>query len=113
MNIFHCLLLALRICSSSFAQDRSPVPPSPSAQIQPGQSQDPSQSLADMVRKLRKDHSEETRMTPEDAKKLFTAVDRISAFASEDSGFPLRTTIKRRVVSPEEVEKASRARMAR
>jgi phosphopantetheinyl transferase (holo-ACP synthase) len=112
MNTLHCLLLALLMCGLSFAQEPTAVPSNPTTQSSI-QSQDPGQSLADMARKLRKDHSEETKMTPEDAKKLFTAVDRISAFASEDSGFPLRTTIKRRVVSPEEVEKASRAKMAR
>ena len=66
-----------------------------------------------MARKLRKDHSEDKQMTTEDARKLFSAVDRIAAFASADSGLPLRTTIKRRVISPDEVEKESRAKMAR
>jgi len=52
-------------------------------------------------------------MSPEEAKKLFSAVDRIAAFASQDSGFPQRSTIKRQLVSPDDVEKSARARMAK
>ena len=77
------------------------------------QNQDSGQSLGDLARKARKDHSEDTKITPEEAKKLFSAVDRIAAFASEDSGFPQRSTIKRQLVSPEEVETSARARMAK
>jgi hypothetical protein len=97
MNTSHFLLLFSLMCGSSFAQAPGAVPSTPSAQGVPDQSQESGQSLADEARKLRKDHSEETKMTPQDAKKLFSAVDRIAAFASEDSGFPLRTAIKRRV----------------
>jgi hypothetical protein len=113
MNIFQGLVLLFLVCGSSFAQAPGAVPSTPSGQTVPGQSQESGQSLADVARKLRKDRSEETKMTPEDAKKLFGAVDRIAAFASEDSGFPLRTAIKRRVVSPDEIEKEARAKMAR
>src|SRR5262249_2704517 len=102
------ILVALSICVSCIAQE-SPA----NGTIRAYPSQDSSQSLADMARKLRKDHSEDKQMTAEDAKKLFNAVDRIAAFASEDSGFPLRTTIKRRVISPDEVEREARAKMAR
>ena len=47
-----------------------------------------SQSLADVARKLRKDTTDEVRMTDADTKKLFESVDRIFAFAAEDSGMP-------------------------
>src|SRR5579872_5091944 len=64
-----------------------------------------SQSLADVARKLRKDTTEEVRMTDSDTKKLFDSVDRIFAFASEDSGMPRHATVKRRMVSKADVEK--------
>src|SRR5258708_15756146 len=99
MNTLHCLMLALLMCGLSFGQEPTAVPSSPNTQSSI-QSQDSGQSLADMARKLRKDHSEETRMTPEDAKKLFAAVDPISPFASDDSAFPPRTTTMRPAVPP-------------
>ena len=112
MKTFNIILLGLSMCVPCPAQQPSAVPPSPGGPSQSQPPQDSGQSLADIARKLRKDHSEEKQMTTEDAKKLFAAVDRIAEFASEDSGFPLRTTIKRRVVSPDEVEKEARAKMA-
>jgi phosphopantetheinyl transferase (holo-ACP synthase) len=113
MKTFISILLVLSMCVPCLAQEPSAIPPSLGGPNQSEPPQDSGQSLADIARKLRKDHSEENQMTAEDAKKLFAAVDRIAAFASEDSGFRLRTTIKRRVVSPDEVEKEARAKMAR
>jgi len=72
------------------------------------QSQDSSQSLGDLARKAHKDHSEEAQITPEDAKKLFAAVDRITAFAAEDSGFPQHTPVKRQLIAPADIEKRMR-----
>jgi len=74
---------------------------------------DSSQSLADVARKLRKDTTDEVRMTDADTKKLFDSVDRIFAFASEDSGMPKRATVKRRLVSKADVETYARGRMAK
>jgi hypothetical protein len=102
------------ICASISAQQPSAIPSSLSnSQQSEPQDQSQGQSLADLARKARKDHSEDTNLTPQDAKKLFSAVDKIAAFAAEDSGFPLRTTIKRRLVSPDEVEKSARAKMSK
>jgi len=64
-----------------------------------------SQSLGDVARKLRKDTTEEVRMTDADTKKLFESVDKIFAFASEDSGMPKHGPVKRRLVSKADVEK--------
>ena len=61
-----------------------------------------------MARKVRKDHTQEVQMSDADAKELFKSVDKIVAFASEDSGFPKRTAVKRRLVSSAEVEKFTR-----
>ena len=72
-----------------------------------------SQSLGDVARKLRKDTTDEVRMTDADAKKLFDSVDQIFAFASDDSGLPKHAAVKRRMVSKADVEKYATGRMAR
>src|SRR5215472_18109936 len=72
---------------------------------------DSSQSLGDVARKLRKDVSDEVRMTDADAKKLFDSVDQIFAFASEDSGLPKHSAVKRRMVGKADVEKYASGRM--
>ena len=64
-----------------------------------------SQSLGELARKLRKDTTEEVRMTDADTKRLFESVDKIFAFASEDSGMPKHAPVKRRLVSKADVEK--------
>ena len=64
-----------------------------------------SQSLADVARKLRKDTSEEVRMTDADTKKLFESVDTIFDFAAKDTGMPKHAVVKRRLVSKADVEK--------
>jgi hypothetical protein len=69
---------------------------------------DQGQSLGELARKMRKDHTAEVQMSQEDAKDLFRSVDKIVAFASEDSGFPKRSTVKRRMVSSAEVEQYTR-----
>lgn len=74
---------------------------------------DSSQSLGDVARKLRKDVSDEVRMTDADAKKLFDSVDQIFSFASEDSGLPKHSPVKRRMVGKADVEKYASGRMAR
>ncbi len=71
------------------------------------------QSLADVARKLRKDTTEEVRMTDADTKKLFDSVDKVFAFAAEDSGMPKRATVKRRLVSKADVEKYASGALAK
>jgi hypothetical protein len=88
------------------AQDAPEIPSSLSNDIDAPSQQ--TQSLGDAARKMRKDVTTEVKMTPEDTKKLFDAVDKILAFASEDSGFPRHGTVKRQLVSREEVEKYTR-----
>jgi hypothetical protein len=69
------------------------------------QQADSGQSLGDMARKLRKDTTNEVKMTDADTKKLFESVDRIFAFAAEDTQMPKRAVVKRRLVSKADVEK--------
>ena len=72
-----------------------------------------SQSLGDVARKLRKDTTEEVRMTDADTKKLFESVDRIFAFAAEDTGMPKHAVVKRGLVSKADVEKYARGALAK
>jgi hypothetical protein len=75
--------------------------------------QDSSQSLGDVARKLRKDNTDEVRMTEADTHKLFESVDRIFAFASEDSGLPKHAPVKRRMVSKADVLQFATGRLAK
>ena len=88
-------------------------PPSQDATPSPSAAPAQSQSLADVARKLRKDMSSEVRMTDADTKKLFESVDKIFAFAVEDSGMPKRAVVKRRLVSKADVEKYFSGRLAK
>src|SRR5579864_2273050 len=94
-------------------QQTDPLPSSLSSSDRAQQSSDSGQSLGDLARHVRKDHSEETKLTSEDAKKLFAAVDRLTAFAAEDSGFPQHAPVKRQILGPDDIEKFARSRMAK
>src|SRR5437879_5524449 len=72
-----------------------------------------SASLGDVARKLRKDTTTEVKMTDADARKLFESVDKILAFAAEDSGMPKRAAVKRQLVSKQDVEKFISGRLAK
>lgn len=77
------------------------------------QDADTGQSLGDLARKLRKDTTSEVKMTNADTKKLFESVDRIFAFASEDTEMPKRAVVKRRLVSKADVEKYATGQLAK
>src|ERR1700730_358909 len=77
------------------------------------QQADSGQSLGDVARKLRKDTTNEVKMTDADTKKLFKSVDRIFAFAAEDTGMPKHTAVKRRLVSKADVEQYASAQLAK
>jgi hypothetical protein len=78
-----------------------------------GQQADSGQSLGDVARKLRKDTTNEVKMTDADTKKLFDSVDWIFAFAAEDTGMPQHAAVKRRLVSKVDVEKYATGQMAK
>lgn len=78
----------------------------PSSQF--GSDSDQNLSVADRARRARKDHTKEVQMSDADAKELFASVDKIIAFAAEDTGFPKRANVKRRLVGSDEVEKYTR-----
>ena len=70
-------------------------------------------SVAEQARRARKDQTKEVQMSDADAKKLFESVDKIFAFASEDTGFPQHANVKRRLVGSAEVEKYTREQQAK
>ena len=70
------------------------------------------QSLADIARGLRKTKPAEVRITPEDAKELFRSVDEIFKFASDDTGLPQKSPVKRRLIGQADVEKFVRQRVS-
>ena len=71
------------------------------------------QSLGDVARKLRKDTTDEVRMTNADTKKLFESVDRIFEFAAKDTDMPKHAVVKRQLVSKADVEKYASGRLAK
>ena len=106
----HFLLICGLLWGSAVGQQSTSVAPSPSTD--PGAAA-PGQSLGELARKVRKDHTAEVQMSDADAKELFKSVDKIVAFASEDTGFPKRTVVKRRLVSSAEVEQYTRDQQAK
>ena len=71
------------------------------------------QSLADVARKLRKDKPADVRMTDAEGKELFRSVDKVLEFASQDTGFPKRSAVKKQVVGQADIEKFTKDRLAR
>ncbi len=101
MTRFFCPSHLLLVCSLFYgsALGQQTVSPAPTTNNDSNSSADQGQSLGEMARKVRKDHTTEVQMSDADAKELFKSVDKIVAFASEDSGFPKRAVVKRRLVS--------------
>jgi hypothetical protein len=105
------VLVCALLCGSLYGQQ--PASPAAAASAGSEPAADQGQSLGELARKARKDHTSEVQMSDEDAKDLFRSVDKIIAFASEDTGFPKRSVVKRRLVSSAEVEKYTRDQEAK
>jgi hypothetical protein len=105
------ILVCSLLCGSVVCQQSTP--PAPTAAGDSGSVPNQGQSLGELARKMRKDHTAEVQMSDADAKELFRSVDKIVAFASEDSGFPKHSTVKRRLVGSAEVEKYTRDQQAK
>ena len=73
----------------------------------------PSQSLADMARKMRKDKPADVKMTDVDAKELFTSVDKVFEFASKDTELAKHNAVKKRIVGQADIKKFTKDRLAR
>jgi len=70
-------------------------------------------SLADIARKVRKDKPADVRLTDAEGKELFRSVDKVFDFASEDTGFPKHSAVKKAVVGQADIEKFTKNRLAR
>jgi hypothetical protein len=89
-------LLAVVLSAAALAQSSAPPSQSASPPAPPAQSQV---------------SEPETRITPEQAQELFRSVDEILHFASQDSGLPIRHSVKRALVSREQAMKYIESRM--
>jgi hypothetical protein len=79
------------------AQQQQPQPPA-AAPTAPAQSQAPGSSPS-------KDKDKApTHITPDQAKQLFALVDELLKFSSDETGLPIKSTVKRRITSRDEVE---------
>ena len=105
------MLVCALLCGSVIGQQSASS--APTAAGDSSSAPDQGQSLGELARKMRKDHTAEVQMSDADAKELFKSVDKIVSFASEDSGFPKRSTVKRRLVGSAEVEKYTRDEQAK
>jgi hypothetical protein len=115
MAAFSCpvrfFLLCILLCGSVIGQQTTA--PAATESGNSNSAVDQGQSLGELARKVRKDHTTEVQMSDADAKELFKSVNKIVAFASEDSGFPKRSAVNRRLVSSAEVEKYTRDQEAK
>jgi phosphopantetheinyl transferase (holo-ACP synthase) len=102
-RVFALLLLA-GLCCCLCAQALAQQPDSSASPDAANANADQTPSLADLARKARKDHTQDVQMSQADAQKLFESVDKIFAFAAEDSGFPQRSSVKRRLIGASDVE---------
>ncbi len=100
--------LVCTLCALSPAQQ----PDSDSSTVNDGNA-DQSESLASLARKARKDHTQQVQISDADAKKLFESVDKIFAFAAEDTGFAKRASVKRRLIGSADVEQFTREQEAK
>lgn len=105
------LTFMMAISATAFAQQPDFSKTIAATESAPQQTQ-PTPSLGDLARRMRSAKPTEAKTTPEDAKKLFALVDEITAFASEDSGYPRKTAVKRRLISQDEAEAWFRQRLA-
>jgi hypothetical protein len=61
-------------------------------------------SLGDIAREMRAKQRSEIRVTQEDAKEIFAAVDQILDFASKDTGFPKHSQVKRQLIGRDRID---------
>ncbi len=95
------LLVAFCLClTTAFSpaqQPSSPITPSPSAPGQPT-AQTPAKPSSDNKPKP------ETHLTPDQAKQLFSLVDELLKFSSDETGLPIKSDVKRKLTTREAVE---------
>jgi len=83
-------VLALAMAATTAIGQKAPAPQAPQPPQPPGAAK-PSQ-----------DH--QTRITPDQAKELFALVDQLMQFSSQESGLPIKSSVKRQLTSRTQVE---------
>jgi hypothetical protein len=96
-----CLTVAF-VAARASAPQAPPAPQSPSAQATPQGKSDPAQSPLNRKDGSAKDG--ETHITPDEAKQLFNLVDELLKFSSQESGFPIKSDVKRQLTTRANVE---------
>ena len=96
-----CLTVAF-VAARAAAPQSPPAPQSPSAQATPQGKSEPAQSPLNRKDGSAKDG--ETHITPDEAKQLFSLVDELLKFSSQESGFPIKSDVKRQLTTRANVE---------
>jgi len=98
--ILLCLAMTVAPAMRAFAQTEA-APPPPTQQ----EKQDnPSQSAAPGQTAGQDKKGEDTHITPEQAKQLFSLVDVLLKFSSDETGLPIKSEVKRRLTTRAAVE---------
>jgi hypothetical protein len=95
-----CLVVASVIAQTP-APQAQPVPQSPSTQTTPVGK--PGAQAASKAKSGTADGTE-THITPDEAKELFSLVDELLKFSSQESGFPIKSDVKRQLTTRADVE---------
>jgi hypothetical protein len=100
--VFHWLPLTL-LLAISVGVCQSQAPGAPAQSQPPGQDSNQQKDSDKSAPQETAPPEEEHRISPDEAKELFQSVDEIMAFASKDTGLPIRRSVKRRLTSRDEV----------
>jgi hypothetical protein len=73
-------------------------------------SQPPGPSVADRARDMQAKDLARVKVSPEDAQKILNSVDTVLKFASNDSGLAIHSSVKRRMISRDEMVKGMKDR---
>src|SRR5258708_7874584 len=93
--IFGAVFALALVSSAALAAQKAPdsqAPPVSKTQVAPGSGDKNSKGP-------------EIKITPEQAKQLFTLVDQLMKFSSQETGLPIKSDVKRQLTSRAEVEK--------
>lgn len=96
--------------SLSFAQQPTPPTQPPPPQAQPPQVGEPTSPPANQEGQSEKEEPEK-KISPQEAQDLFKSADEILAFASKQTGLPIKHEVKHKLTSRDEVQKFIEKRM--
>src|SRR5579863_5774491 len=100
-------LTAVLCVAAAMAVARTAAPQAPSAPQSPSAGTTPQGKVDAPSAPKTKDGSAkgaETHITPDEAKQLFSLVDELLKFSSQESGFPIKSEVKRQLTTRADVE---------